>query len=899
MKQLQLTTAAHRLAAVLAIITAIFATSGAGAANVVWNGNAANGSLSDGGNWVGGAAPVAGDTLDFSAVTSATTLNADFAGDRVFATAIFGTGVLTMEGSLHVSTLTNACKLAVASGATLSIDGELVLTQDAGTTASILHSNEGTVVVGGKTRCYTTASATTSYTFYQYDTATANTQPIRTKGLVYECRNSARLYLKLSSRNGGDKAGKWILGSDGFSFGNARQATYSRFYTESNSPVIIGSSADWTLANSGKPGSSGGDLFAQSGASITLDTSDCDDPSIGHTITLKGHALINANAANPGFIVKGCGKVVVNTTGSASSLTEEEQNTCINTALAVTDTATLQVNKGKKIMGSGSVALASGTTLLVPDASATVTLPSVTPVAGSTIVVTNLTAGTPAIALSGSLTVPTEGKVTLKIGGSTQLENGIYTVVSSANALPSDTVDHLTLDASEVVSGDCSLYAKGGALLLLVGISEPGYGIWVGGTDANLSTAANWLNDEVPRAGDTLNFKTVGTATTINADYGNTRVFATAVFGSGVVTLTGSLCVNTLTNAYTLAVASGATLDIAGDLVATVESNGGSRTFLHSNEGTVTVGGKAIGYTNVGGFPDVYEYAAATENTRPIQARGIAYQCGGSGQLGMKLQSDGNTAGSWVVGADGFSFPSSRNANYTTFFAEYAPVTLYSSDDWTLANSGMYNTTRGDLYVSNASGSSLAIDTSDYVTPATRRTVTLKGRIVAYNPVTIKGCGTVVVDTTGSSTHASVPEDFRHTCLTNAATLSVTDTATLQINAGKKITGNGTISLAAGTTLALKSTGREFATPDIVPVTLPAEGAATICIDGTRLCGGEHVLCTLASVPENLADHVTVTGTALDGREYTVQAVEVTENEKTVTKLVLDIQPAGLKLIFR
>jgi hypothetical protein len=95
-------------------------------------------------------------------------------------------------------------------------------------------------------------------------------------------------------------------------------------------------------------------------------------------------------------------------------------------------------------------------------------------------------------------------------------------------------------------------------------------------------------------------------------------------------------------------------LTVTGDLVATVESNGGSRTFLHSNEGTVTVGGKAISYTNVGGYPDVYEYAAVTENTRPIQARGIAYRCGGSGQLGMKLQSDGNTAGSWVVGADGF-----------------------------------------------------------------------------------------------------------------------------------------------------------------------------------------------------------------------------------------------------
>ena len=87
----------------------------------------------------------------------------------------------------------------------------------------------------------------------------------------------------------------------------------------------------------------------------------------------------------------------------------------------------------------------------------------------------------------------------------------------------------------------------------------------------------------------------------------------------------------------------------------------------------------------------------------------------------------------WVVGANGFSFPNSRNANYTTFFAESAAVTLYSADNWTLANSKKYNTTRGDLYVSNASGSSLTIDTSDYVTSATRRTVSSKG---ASSPTT-------------------------------------------------------------------------------------------------------------------------------------------------------------------
>lgn len=478
--------------------------------------------------------------------------------------------------------------------------------------------------------------------------------------------------------------------------------------------------------------------------------------------------------------------------------------------------------------------------------------------------------------------------------------DGVYEVVhiSGGGVFASDVLEHASLPSDVnayffLNSRKTGIYCRYGA------VSGDGK-VWVGvAGDRKLSSAENWLDNTEPSNGDILNFSRAGTPVLLDADLGEV-VPATMLFGTKLITITnGTLTVNTLTNASKLAVASTGSLTVTGDLVATVESNGGSRTFLHSNEGTVTVGGKAIGYTNVGGSPDVYEYAAVTENTRPIQARGIAYQCGVDGQLVMKLQSSGNTAGSWVVGADGFSFPSSRNANYTTFFAESAAVTLYSADDWTLANSKKYNTTRGDMFVSDSSGSSLVIDTSDYVTPATRRTVTLKGRIVAYNPVTIKGCGTVVVDTTGSSTHASVPEDFRHTCLTNAATLYVTDKATLQINAGKKITGNGTISLAAGTTLALESTDREFATPDIVPVTLPAEGAAKICIDGTRLRRGEHVLCTLASVPENLADHVTVTGTALDSRKYEVKAVEVAENEKTVTKLVLDIQPTGLIVIFR
>ena len=51
-------------------------------------------------------------------------------------------------------------------------------------------------------------------------------------------------------------------------------------------------------------------------------------------------------------------------------------------------------------------------------------------------------------------------------------------------------------------------------------------------------------------------------------------------------------------------------------------------------------------------------------------------------------------------------------------------------------------------------------------------------------------------------------------------------------------------------------------------------------------------------MPETLVDHVAVTGTALDGRKYEVKTVEVTENETTITKLVLNIQPRGLTVVF-
>ena len=706
---------------------------------------------------------------------------------------------------------------------------------------SIAVSN-ATVNIGGQLIVGNTADKLTSFDFCNSTMVISNYFSVKNSAIFDLCGGSitnAANYLTV------DASGEMTI-RDGGRYSSQAQILVGNYSAGTLNIIDGGEAASGSMLTLGYRNGSSGTVNIANGGILTVPYIYLRDANASATVALDGGTIRAAKdnerlirSANNLYVTVGANGGTIDAAGYNVTIEEDLDN-------ASGATGKMTFKGGGTVTLSGAINYTGGTTVE----------------AGTVVVV-------PGVAKRTAL-----GTITV-----TGLENTICEVVRlsgegtfSAGDLPADT---------ETVT--FSVSPDGKSILAVNGLESP---FWIGGS-GDLGTASNWSGGVVPTENPTIKWSTPITLTNSGGFAPNTLIIPA---DSAVVTLSGALTVNCLTNASRLAVAFTGSLTVTGDLVAMVESNGGSRTFLHSNEGTVMVGGKAIGYTEVGGYPDVYEYAAATENTRPIQARGIAYRCGGSGQLGMKLQSSGNTAGSWVVGADGFSFPSCRNANYTTFFAESAAVTLYSADNWTLANSKKYNTTRGDLYVSNASGSSLVIDTSDYVTPATRRTVTLKGRIVAYNPVTIKGCGTVVVDTTGSNT--SVFEDFQHTCLTNAATLYVTDTATLQLNAGKKITGNGTISLAAGTTLALPANGdRTFTTREIVPsITLPQEGTATLRIDGTpELPAGEYVLFN--SVPAGYAEHLAVDGTALGGRTAILR--------DDGGSLILEILSSGTTIIFK
>lgn len=471
-----------------------------------------------------------------------------------------------------------------------------------------------------------------------------------------------------------------------------------------------------------------------------------------------------------------------------------------------------------------------------------------------------------------------------------------YTVFRCNDALDEGTdLANVTCPVAE--SFTTGIGEDGKSIVVTATALKSGY--WTGAKDNNLSDSANWSDGVVPTSGTAEIYCPVATTFTVGDTFSPGTITisddsAVVTLGVGDLHLSGSL-----TNAMKLAVAQGASLTVDGDLVLYKTSG----TALYSNEGTVIVKGD-VDFQCSSGNTTYYQYEVVTDATMPIMAGGLAYngtardnwECLTTVYLGKNT--DSSHAGQWVIGDKGLHYKSSRNIWHTGFMMGQGVTTLYSSSDWSLSSSGQNNSTRdlGNYYNAGSTviaNSSLVLDTNNYTNNAVSHTITLNGRLISSattDPaVTIKGAGTVVVNTSEGVGR----EGYKKTSI--GTTLAVTDTATLKINAGKSIVGEGKVSLAAGTTLALDASalgaiGDEGFTPCIPSLALPAEGTATIRIDGARLKSGDH---EIAPVGTGTAANVTIdpTSTALDGREGTLRVED--------GQLVLNIPPTGLMIIFK
>lgn len=201
------------------------------------------------------------------------------------------------------------------------------------------------------------------------------------------------------------------------------------------------------------------------------------------------------------------------------------------------------------------------------------------------------------------------------------------------------------------------------------------------------------------------------------------------------------------------------------------------------------------------------------------------------GKDGLNFSGDtANDTGQYIIGRD-------TTGNYETI----RPW----NDDFTIAG---HFTDKIGIYLlgniefctddENRVGRTITLDAKSVVRPKTALTISGKG--------TLKVNNTYIQDNSGA-----------------LKPIMLKGSATLEYAAGASL-GTGTITLGAGTTFAFQSTGRELLLPSTIA--LPATGTATLRIDGARLRSGDHTILAPGAT-EGCADHLTVTGAALDRRE--------------------------------
>ena len=98
---------------------------GSADAGVWWTGLAGDNSMANGGNWEGGQVPAAGADVNFSAIQSATTINAD--AERAFGTVTMGDAMITFSGALTVAGFSDPLKVTVGADSTVTIDNDVTL----------------------------------------------------------------------------------------------------------------------------------------------------------------------------------------------------------------------------------------------------------------------------------------------------------------------------------------------------------------------------------------------------------------------------------------------------------------------------------------------------------------------------------------------------------------------------------------------------------------------------------------------------------------------------------------------------------------------------------------------------------------------------------------------------
>ena len=488
---------------------------------------------------------------------------------------------------------------------------------------------------------------------------------------------------------------------------------------------------------------------------------------------------------------KGAGKITYSTnqTGTGMMICEAGE-TFLNAGLMVARPVT--VKEGAKFSVK---------------ATAQSTVSSLVLEAGSTLHFDSYAANVTPIKVTTGLVIPESGTVTLTKNGGAFIK-GLYPILEKSGITATE-VANLIPNTSDL---QYEWMVQGDVLVLAVGMGKISGFVWTGAAgDGKMSTDGNWLDGVAPSvAGTDLDFSGVAVDATIIGDIDVT--FGAVKMGDGVITFTGEkMKAASFSDTRKVAVDAGSAVTVVGDLTINAEDGDGIVNKVDVGgrfvvDGTLTITGGSI---------------------HPLLHTGLGYIVVGGIVLDDQLYSTKDeTSQKWVIGSSGIT----GTGHIWCLSNKKNDCWIYPDDSDFDIDVNMVLRDAIDHHELNTTGYG---NGSPY-------TITLNAGLADKGHLYIAGTGKVVVNSVPTATGGKSAYE---------GNVTVQDTATLAINADKKLT-TGTITFAAGTALEVPSTGVEMGA-----IAFSGEGTVMLKVAAgdSALDAGTYTLVTSSSaLPNNV-----------------------------------------------
>jgi hypothetical protein len=379
-------------------------------------------------------------------------LNGDWVGMPAGSTIV-------KDSTVNVSgTFFDGWNLNIENGATLKA-AQAIARMGASDQNRLVYRNEGSIIIEGDIMDTIESDANKSYSLAGMFSVGGNDSVVRAKGLVNSASTKDNHQFRLN--NSADKnINTIVLGAGGLSFKDCHRkhkACYPYFQVDSGKEVVLASSDDWSIAaNPFKNPAVSLELVG----TVTIDTSNYDDPSIGHVVRVIGKI-----GSSGKVIVKGCGK-----------MTLESVINDFSGGLNIESSAIASIKPGCASSRSG-ISVAEGGTLELPE-SGIVALGGNLTINDGSILAFNFTSNseTPVLDVNGkSVILGEQGKILVKISAADGFRYPSFEKVSltsggkfgSANVMLAPGAPKWVKSVS-VIDGDIVLEKKTLGLFLFV-----------------------------------------------------------------------------------------------------------------------------------------------------------------------------------------------------------------------------------------------------------------------------------------------------------------------------------------------------------------------------------------------------------------------------------------------